>query len=246
MLEEDELLDALLDALLEPDLGADDVDDSVGGVVLDADGEAVLLAVADGVGSQGGHGHGGFGGWVGCVGRVDADVLLDGDGERVDVGVDERLDDEVGADDAVELGTADDERVEGDEPTVRTVCQGRVALCPGRLCAVPAGMRAPGSTRCVARVVDRTVLVGGSGAVVLVLTTSEEVLDGADTASSVLTGPPAPEPKSALRCTKPICSATREMPGTPPTAAATPEIDRVATVMAATTPSRAGVRLARA
>lgn len=77
-------------------------------------------------------------------------------------------------------------------------------------------------------------------------TASEVVADGTGNAASVLTGPPAPDPKSALRCTKPICAATREMPGTPPTAAATPEMERAATVTAATTPRRAGVRLARA
>ena len=97
--------------------------------------------------------------------------------------------------------------------------------------------------------VGRALPLELNGSPVLVVKGSEvaEVaVDGTATAASVLTGPPAPEPKSALRCTRPICSATREMPGTPPTAAATPEIERAATVTAATTPTRAGVRLARA
>ena len=62
----------------------------------------------------------------------------------------------------------------------------------------------------------------------------------------VLTGPAAPEPKSALRCAKPMCCTTLAKPGTPPTAAATPEIDRVPTVIAARTPTRVRVCLARA
>lgn len=67
-----------------------------------------------------------------------------------------------------------------------------------------------------------------------------------EVAARVLTGPAAPEPKSELRCTKPIFSTTRVIPGTPLTAAATPETDSVPTVIAAITPTRARVCRARA
>jgi hypothetical protein len=68
-------MELVLDSVL---LGGVDVDDSVGGVVLDADGDAVPLAVDVG-----------FGGCVGCGCFVDvADGLLD-DAELDDVGLEE-------------------------------------------------------------------------------------------------------------------------------------------------------------
>lgn len=211
---------------------------------MDTDGEAVLLVL------EVGDGFGGIGGCVGGVGCVlvgvdDAVGLL----ELLDVGEpdDVELGGEVGVED-----DGDEVELDGeDELTDVVVVQGGTARWPGKRGAVlVAGNRAPGSTRRGSAVADDSSVLGSTGSAVL--ETAPAVVDETDVAgetevaASVLVGPAAPEPKSALRCTKPICAATRERPETPPTAAATPEIDRAATVTAATTPTRAGVRLERA
>ncbi|MGN6413824.1 hypothetical protein [Flexivirga sp.] len=170
-------------------------------------------------------------------------LVLEVDEGRVGVALDEALDEPDDVDELEEpegLDTLEDEPdvVDDGEPAEVLIGHFGVALRPGG-CA--GGMIAPGSTRSL------TVTEGTALLVAEALPGGGAAVDTAvGRASSVLVGPAAPEPKSALRCTKPICATTREMAGTPPTAAATPEMDRAATVTAATTPTRAGPRRERA
>ncbi|RNI22230.1 hypothetical protein EFY87_09655 [Flexivirga caeni] len=99
------------------------------------------------------------------------------------------------------------------------------------------GRIAPGSTR--GRVVGTGLFVATEPTPVAGIRRGDAgaCSDVALVAEPVLVGPAAPEPKSALRWTKPMCRATWAMPPTPVTAAATPEMDRVPTVRAATTPA---------
>lgn len=163
----------------------------------------------------------GCGGLVGCgfsVGEPD-------DGELED--------DELELDDA--LGEDVDDAVAGDVP-------GPLFLGPLSAVVEFRSWMAPGSTRgSAAGSVDPAPDAAGRTVVLVALPGAT----GVDP-DLVLTGPAAPEPKSALRCTKPISRATWAMPGTPLTAAATPEIDRIPTVTAPSTPTRPRVCRVRA
>lgn len=230
----------LLDLVLDWLLGGVELDDSVGGV--DTDGDALLLVL------DVGDGFGGFGGCVGCVGGEEGLPELLDVGEPGDVEPDDvELGVEVGDEDD------DDDELDGEDgPTDVVVAQGGVPRWPGkRRVVLVVGNTAPGSTRRGKAVSDGPSVVGSTDSAVLetasvLVAASVRAADATEVAASVLVGAAAPEPKSALRCTRPIWAATREKPDTPPTAAATPEIDRAATVTAATTPRRAGVRLERA
>lgn len=203
----------------------------------------VLVAVGDGD-------RVGFGGCVGCgrlVGEPGEVLELDG----VDLGVGVVVVAELVLDDVL-LG-ADD--CGADERGDALVAAGEAEVVPGG--APWCRSTAPGRTRGSAdgrddrdcEDGDRPIPVDGIRVTPWSPVTALRVPAGArciEVAARVLTGPAAPAPKSELRCTKPICWATRLSPGTPLTAAATPETDRVPTVIAAMTPTRARVCLVRA
>lgn len=194
---------------------------------------------------------GGAGDRVGPVVDVDGrpELLSDGELEDVELELDVLVDEDDGC---------CEREVRGDRAVVVGPVQDDVAVLPGRTCCRAEGER-PGSTRCGAweSAVDATGTVdvgsvSAPGAEPSAVDGSvgppDRVVEGPPTAvdtgvgAVVLVAPAAPEPKPALRCTRPIRSATWLSTGTPLTAAATPEIDSAATVIAAATPTRADVR----
>lgn len=219
-------------------LVADSVAD---GVLLGDHNGAVLGAVTDGDGEWVG-----FGGLVGCgfVGREVEEELGAGRLELVDVALepDEGL---VRAEDVTggigdRPGGLDGGTVAVDDGSGRLVLPG--ADGAGAVCrAHVARSTAPGSTRGSAdgsELDDIPIPVLGMTAPGAVAACDVGAVADTD---PVLTAA-APEPKSALRCTKPMCATTWARPGNPLTAAATPDTESVPTVMAAITPTRARVR----
>lgn len=203
------------------------------GVLIGGQDGGVVVPVVDGDGD--------FVGFGGTVGRGfpggELEELLLGAGrlELVDAALE--VDDGL-VDEDEGLGDTDEDRTGWVVPGAEEV---------GAACWVlVTRMIAPGSTRGSAAGSElETRPMPVLGILAVVDRVPDRVAGGA-VAALVLTGPAAPEPKSALRCTNPMCAATCPMPGKPLTAAATPETESVPTVMAAITPARARVRRRRA